>query len=84
MGIERQIRLEPDGSSGQLAHIPADLALPGPDALISKVGDQIIIRPAKDRTSGLLEWLAKQEPWPEDEEFPDMDLRDPPPDDVNL
>jgi antitoxin VapB len=83
MGVERQIRLESDGD-GQMIHIPSDFVLPGEEAVISKLGESILIRPVQKRTSGLLEWLAQQEPWPDDEAFPEMDLRDPPPDDVNI
>ena len=83
MGVERQIPLERDGD-GQTIHIPSEFVLPGDEAVISKLGESILIRPVQKRTSGLLEWLAQQEPWSDDEEFPDMDLREPPPDDVNL
>lgn len=83
MGVERTIRIERD-SNGQTIHIPSEFVLPGDEAVISKLGESILIRPVHKRTSGLLEWLAQQEPWPDDEEFPDMDLRDPPPDDVNI
>jgi antitoxin VapB len=83
MGVERQIRLESDGE-GQTIHIPSEFVLPGEEAVITKLGESILIRPVQKRTSGLLEWLEQQEPWHEDEDFPEMDLRDPPPDDVSI
>ena len=71
MGIERQIRLESDGE-GQTIHIPSEFVLPGEEAVISKLGDGILIRPTEQKkTSDLLEWLKTIEPW--DEEFPDVD-----------
>jgi antitoxin VapB len=81
MGIERQIRLESDGD-GQTIHIPSDFVLPGDEAVISKLGDSILIRPVQKTTSGLLEWLKTIEPW--DEEFPDVDEGLLPLDDVEL
>jgi antitoxin VapB len=81
MGIERQIRLESDGD-GQTIHIPSDFVLPGDEAVISKLGDSILIRPVQKTTSGLLEWLKTIEPW--NEEFPDVDEGLLPLDDVEL
>lgn len=82
MGIERQIRLESDGE-GQTIHIPSDLALPGKEAVISKLGDGVLIRPAEQKKmESLLEWLQRQEPI--EDEFPDVDEGLLPPRDVNL
>lgn len=82
MGVERQIRLERD-SDGQTIHIPSDLALPGEEAVISKLGDGVIIRPVpQKKMSDLLEWLKTIEPW--DEEFPDVDEGLLPVEDVEL
>jgi len=81
MGVERQIKLEQD-ATGQTVHIPSDLALPGENAFIRKVGEEIIIRPADKKMSNLLEWLQQQEPI--DDEFPDVDEGLLPLRDVNL
>jgi len=82
MGIERQIRLEHD-DTGQMIHLPADLALPGEEAVISKLGNGVIIRPTRQKTtSDLLDWLKTIEPW--DEEFPDVDEGLLPVEDVDL
>lgn len=81
MGVERQIPLERDGD-GQTIHIPSEFVLPGEQAIISKLGESIIIRPVQKPTSGLLEWLKTIEPW--DEEFPDVDEGLLPADDVEL
>jgi len=82
MGVERQIRLERD-SDGQTIHIPSDLALPGEEATIQRLGDGVIIRPVQQKKmSDLLEWLKTIEPW--DEEFPDVDEGLLPVEDVEL
>ena len=82
MGVERQIRLESDGD-GQTIHIPSEFVLPGEEAVISKLGDSILIRPVQQKkSSDLLEWLKTIEPW--DEEFPDVDEGLLPVEDVDL
>lgn len=61
----RPVRLFRNGSN-QAVRIPRDLELPGQDALISREGDAIVIRPAPPRS--LLAALRTWEPL--EEEFP--------------
>lgn len=83
MGVERHVRLlRDDESQAQSVNIPADLELPGEEAVIRKEGDRLILEPVRAKKSNLLEWLATLEPLDEDLSFLDEDL--PPPRDVNL
>lgn len=83
MGVERHVRLlRDDESQAQSVNIPADLELPGEEAVIRKEGDRLILEPVRAKKSNLLEWLATLEPLNEDLSFLDEDL--PPPRDVNL
>lgn len=68
MGMERDVKLFRNGRN-QAVRIPVEFELPGEDAVMRKVGDDIIISPK--RKQGLFEWLATLEPI--DEEFPDVD-----------
>lgn len=78
--VERVVKLFRNGRN-QAVRIPVEFELPGDEAVMRKEGDRLIIEP-KEQKSGLLEWLATLEPW--DEEFPDLDEKQPPPEDVNL
>lgn len=61
----RPVRLFRNGSN-QAVRIPRDMELPGQDALISREGDAIVIRPAPPRSL-----LAALSTWtPLDEDFP--------------
>lgn len=77
---ERVVKLFRNGRN-QAVRIPVEFELPGDEAVMRKEGDRLIIEP-KERKSNLLEWLATLEPW--DEEFPDLDEKQPPPEDVDL
>jgi antitoxin VapB len=68
MGMERDVKLFRNGRN-QAVRIPVEFELPGDEAVMRKVGDDIIISPKKK--SGLFEWLATLEPY--DEPFPDVD-----------
>jgi antitoxin VapB len=68
MGIERDVKLFRNGRN-QAVRIPVEFELPGDEAVMRKVGEDIIISPKKK--SSLFEWLATLEPL--DEEFPDVD-----------
>ena len=70
MTAQRHVKLVRDGTH-QSIQIPADLELPGEEALIRQVGDTLVIEPVPKRpTQTLAEWLKTIEPW--DEEFPDV------------
>ncbi|HVK92794.1 MAG TPA: AbrB/MazE/SpoVT family DNA-binding domain-containing protein [Mycoplana sp.] len=77
---ERVVKLFRNGRN-QAVRIPVEFELPGDEAVMRKEGDRLIIEP-KAKKSSLLEWLATLEPW--DEEFPDLDEKQPPPEDVDL
>lgn len=83
MGVERHVRLQRDDESrAQSVNIPADLELPGEEAVIRKEGDRLILEPVRAKKTGLFEWLATLEPIDDDLSFLDEDS--PPPRDVNL
>lgn len=77
---ERIVKLFRNGRN-QAVRIPVEFELPGDEAVMRKEGDRLIIEPKKKK-SDLLEWLATLEPW--DEDFPDLDEKQPPPEDVDL
>ncbi|MCD2181113.1 antitoxin [Rhizobium sp. GN54] len=77
---ERVVKLFRNGRN-QAVRIPVEFELPGDEAVMRKEGDRLIIEPKKKK-SDLLEWLATLEPW--DEDFPDLDEKQPPPEDVDL
>lgn len=76
----RTVKLFRNGRN-QAVRIPVEYELPGDEAVMRKEGDRLIIEP-KRKKSDLLEWLATLEPW--DEDFPELDERQPPPEDVDL
>jgi antitoxin VapB len=80
MGDERHVKLFRNGRN-QAVRIPVEFELPGTDAIMRREGDKLILEPEKKK-QGLFEWLATLEPW--DEEFPDLDEKQPPPEDVDL
>lgn len=83
MGVERHVRLlRDDESRAQSVNIPADLELPGEEAVIRKEGDRLIIEPVRTKKTSLYEWLSQLEPLDEDLSFLDEKL--PPPRDVDL
>ncbi|PWE58281.1 AbrB/MazE/SpoVT family DNA-binding domain-containing protein [Metarhizobium album] len=79
MGAERHVKLFRHGQH-HVVLIPVEFELPGEDAIMSKESDRLVIQPTK--ASNLLEWLMTIEPW--DEEFPDIDEKDPLPREFDL
>ena len=66
----RQVRLFRNGRS-QAVRIPKEFELPGREATIRKVGDRLILEPA--RRKSLLQVLASMTPLAPGDEFPDVD-----------
>ena len=66
----RQVRLFRNGRS-QAVRIPKEFELPGREATIRKVGDRLILEPA--RRKSLLQVLAAMTPLAPGDEFPDVD-----------
>ena len=66
----RQVRLFRNGRS-QAVRIPKEFELPGREATIRKVGDRLILEPA--RRKSLLQVLAAMTPLEPGDEFPDVD-----------
>ena len=66
----RQVRLFRNGRN-QAVRIPKEFELPGREATIRKVGDRLILEPA--RRKSLLEVLAAMTPLAPGDEFPDVD-----------
>ncbi len=79
MQTERHVLLIKNGCN-QALRIPKDFELPGEEAIISKQGECLIIKPVKHPS--LLAILATLEPLEED--FPDVDEGLLPPDDIEL
>jgi antitoxin VapB len=71
METARPVRLFRNGSN-QAVRIPRDLELPGQDALISREGDAIVIRPAPPRSllAALRTWAPIEEDFPAVDELP--------------
>jgi len=71
METARPVRLFRNGSN-QAVRIPRDLELPGQDALISREGDAIVIRPAPPRSllAALRDWAPLEDDLPEIVELP--------------
>lgn len=71
METARPVRLFRNGSN-QAVRIPRDLELPGQDALISREGDAIVIRPAPPRSllAALCDWAPLEDDLPEIVELP--------------
>ena len=66
----RQVRLFRNGRN-QAVRIPKEFELPGREATIRKVGDRLILEPA--RRKSLLQVLAAMTPLAPGDEFPDVD-----------
>jgi antitoxin VapB len=81
MGAERHVKFFRNGGS-QAIVIPAEFEMAGEEAVIRKEGDRLVIEPVVERKGNLIEWLQTLEPW--DEDFPELDIDEPPPRDVNL
>ncbi len=79
MNIERHVRLFRNGRN-QAIRIPRDLELPGNEAIIRKEGGHLVIESVSPVS--LLALLAGWEPLTE--EFPDVDEKMPPLDDVTI
>jgi antitoxin VapB len=79
MSAERHVRIFKNGRS-RAVRIPKEFEFPGDEAIISKDGDRLIIRPIEDRAARLRALLArwrKEPPLGPEDEFPEID--DPPP-----
>jgi antitoxin VapB len=79
MNIERHVRLFRNGRN-QALRIPRDLELPGNEAIIRKEGGHLVIESVSPVS--LLALLAEWEPLAD--EFPDIDEKMPPLDDVTI
>ena len=66
----RQVRLFRNGRS-QAVRIPKEFELPGREATIRKVGDRLILEPA--RRKSLLQVLEAMTPLAPGDDFPDVD-----------
>ena len=73
----RRVKLFKNGRN-QAVRIPREFELPGPDAIMRKEGERLVIEPVPRKS--LLEVLATLEPL--DEEFPEIE--DPPPEPFDL
>ena len=73
----RRVKLFKYGRN-QAVRIPREFELPGPDAIMRKEGERLVIEPVPRKS--LLEVLATLEPL--DEEFPEIE--DPPPEPFDL
>ncbi len=76
---EKHVKLFRNGRN-QAVRIPVDFELPGDEAMMRRDGDRLILEPL--HKGGLVEWLAQQKPW--EGEFPELDERQAPPEDVDL
>ncbi len=79
MNIERSVKLFRNGSN-QALRIPKEYELEGDEAILHKEGDRLIIEPV--RKGKLLTTLASLKPISED--FPDIDEKLLPLDDIDL
>lgn len=70
MPQNRRVRLFRNGRS-QAVRIPREFELPGREATIRKIGNRLILEPA--RRKSLLQVLATMTPAAAGEEFPDVD-----------
>jgi len=73
----RRVKLFKNGRN-QAVRIPREFELPGPEAIMRKEGERLVIEPVPGKS--LLEVLATLEPL--DEEFPEIE--DPPPEPFDL
>jgi antitoxin VapB len=79
MSAERNVRFFRNGRN-QAVRIPVEFEMPGEEAVMRKEGDRLVIEPVKK--TDLLEWLATIEPW--DGDFPELDIDELPPRDIDL
>lgn len=79
MRAERHVRLFKNGRN-QALRIPREYELPGNEAVIRREGNKLIVEAVQSRS--LLATLAGWEPLPE--EFPDVDEKLMPLDDIEL
>ncbi|UFP97094.1 antitoxin [Gloeobacter morelensis] len=79
MQHERRVRLFRNGRN-QALRIPREFELPGNEAIVRKEGDRLIVEPVQRRS--LLALLATWKPGEED--FPNIDEKLLPLDDVDL
>ena len=71
--MERHVKLFRNGRN-QAVRIPREFELPGPDAIMRKEGDRLILEPApKQPIDRLLAVLAKLEDLSEDEQLPEIE-----------
>jgi len=73
----RRVKLFKNGRN-QAVRIPREFELPGPEAIMRKEGERLVIEPVPGKS--LLEVLATLEPL--DEEFPEIE--NPPPEPFDL
>ena len=71
MSDVRKVSLFRNGRN-QAVRIPVGFELPGNEAIIRKEGDRLVIEP-KESARDLLDYLRKQVPLGEGDEFPDID-----------
>jgi antitoxin VapB len=77
MAAERVVKLFRNGRN-QAVRIPREFELPGREAIMRKEGPRLVIEPA--RKTSLIEILKSLEPI--DEDFPE--IKDPPPEEINI
>lgn len=81
MGAERHVKFFRNGDA-QAVVIPAEFEMAGEEAIMRKEGDRLVIEPIGEPKQSLIQWLRSQPPWEGD--FPELDIDEPPPRDVNL
>ncbi len=71
MSTARHVRLLQEGGR-QTVEIPADLKMPGDEAVIRKEGDRLVLEPVRERSLlALLDsWAPLDIEWPEIEDLP--------------
>jgi antitoxin VapB len=77
MAAERVVKLFRNGRN-QAVRIPREFELPGREAIMRKEGPRLVIEPARKKS--LIEILKSLEPI--DEDFPE--IKDPPPEEINI
>lgn len=84
MGDERHVRIFRNGRSRAI-RIPKEWDFPGDEAIISKEGDHLVVKPAASQHTRLLALLEKwREEGPIEDEPDPFDFEDPPPPPVDL
>jgi antitoxin VapB len=71
MSTARHVRIHQEGDH-QTVEIPADLKMPGDEAVIHKEGDKLILEPVRRKSLSKLLAILKplDEEWPEIEDLP--------------